>query len=104
MILMRRMTIFIRKDIFFRMQKFYRIIIGSSNFTKAALGSNREWNIRIISTDKGEMAQEILEEFQELWNSQYTMEFDDFYEEYAERYRIIKQQQKNSTSGTDSIY
>ena len=82
------------KGYIFENAEIYRIIIGSSNFTKAALGSNREWNIRIISTDKGEMAQEILEEFQELWNSQYTMEFDDFYEEYAERYRIIKQQQK----------
>lgn len=82
------------KGYIFENAEIYRIIIGSSNFTKAALGSNREWNIRIISTDKGEMAQEILEEFQELWNSQYTMEFDDFYEEYAERYKIIKQQQK----------
>ncbi len=73
------MTIFHTKGYIFENAEIYRIIIGSSNFTKAALGSNREWNIRIISTDKGEMAQEILEEFQELWNSQYTMEFDDFF-------------------------
>ena len=82
------------KGYIFHNADIFKIIIGSSNFTKAALGSNREWNVRIISTDQGEMAQEILEEFQELWNSKHAMEFDDFYEEYAQRYKIIQKQQK----------
>lgn len=33
-------------------------------------------------------------EFSELWQSQYALEFDDFYETYKERYKIIKHQRE----------
>lgn len=72
----------------------YRIIIGSSNITSAALTSNREWNTRLISTEQGEVAKEIVAEFNELWNSKYALSFDDFYENYKERYKIIKHQRE----------
>lgn len=64
----------------------------SSNITSAALTSNREWNTKLISTDQGEMAKEIVAEFRELWNSKYSLSFDEFYENYKERYKIIKHQ------------
>ena len=76
----------------FKREEIYRIIIGSSNITRAALTTNREWNTRMISTDQGEMAQEIVGEFEELWNSPNTLSFDEFYENYKERYKIIKHQ------------
>lgn len=82
------------KGYIFKKEKIYRIIIGSSNMTSAALTSSREWNTKIVSTEQGEMAQEIVSEFQELWNSQYTLGFDEFYENYKERYRIIKRQRE----------
>lgn len=80
------------KGYIFKREEIYRIIIGSSNITSAALTSNREWNTRVISTEQGEMAQEILTEFQELWNSPFALIFDDFYEHYEEQYKIIKHQ------------
>ena len=86
------------KGYIFRKDEFYRIIIGSSNMTKTALTSNREWNTRVVSTEKGEIAQHIVEEFGELWNSEYTLDFDEFYEAYKERYKIIKKQREIARS------
>lgn len=82
------------KGYIFKKEEIYRIIIGSSNITSAALTSNREWNTRVISTEQGEFAQEIMEEFRGLWNSEYTLEFGDFYEIYKERYKIIRHQRE----------
>ena len=82
------------KGYIFRKEEVYRIIVGSSNMTKTALTTNREWNTKIISTEQGEMAQEILGEFRELWNSEYALDFNDFYENYLEKFRIIKHQRE----------
>ena len=86
------------KGYIFKKAEIYRIIIGSSNMTRTALTSNREWNTRFVSTEKGEMAQNIIEEFDELWNSKYTFEYEDFYEQYKERYKIIKKQRQIAQS------
>ena len=82
------------KGYIFRKDEIYRIIIGSSNITSAELTSNREWNTKLISTEQGEMAKEIVAEFKELWNSPYALSFDTFYENYKERYQIIKHQRE----------
>lgn len=82
------------KGYIFKKEELYRIIIGSSNITSAALTSNREWNTKLVSTEQGEMASEIVAEFKELWNSAYALPFDEFYENYKERYRIIKSQRE----------
>ena len=82
------------KGYIFKKEEIYRIIIGSSNITSAALTSNREWNTKLISTEQGEIAQEIIAEFNELWNSNYALSFDEFYEKYSEQYEIIKHQRE----------
>ncbi len=82
------------KGYIFKTDEIYRIIIGSSNITSAALTSNREWNTKLISTEQGEVAKEICYKFDELWNSKYALSFDDFYENYKERYKIIKHQRE----------
>lgn len=74
------------KGYIFKKEEIYRIIIGSSNMTSAALTSNREWNTKVVSTEQGEVAKQIVEEYNELWNSRYALSFDNFYEEYKERY------------------
>lgn len=86
------------KGYIFRKDEIYRIIIGSSNMTKTALTSNREWNTRVVSTEKGEIAQQVVEEFNELWNSEYALDYDEFYEIYKERYKIIKKQREIARS------
>lgn len=82
------------KGYIFKKDEIYRIIIGSSNITNAALTSNREWNTKLVSTEQGEMAREIVAEFNELWNSKYTLSFEDFFEQYEAQYRIIKHQRE----------
>ena len=43
------------KGYIFKKEEMYRIIIGSSNMTSAALTSNREWNTKVVSTEQGEV-------------------------------------------------
>lgn len=82
------------KGYIFKKEEVYRIIIGSSNMTSAALTSNREWNTKLVSTEQGEMDKQIVDEFTDLWKSQYSLGFDDFYEAYKERFKIIKHQRE----------
>lgn len=86
------------KGYIFKKDEIYRIIIGSSNMTTTALTTNREWNTRVVSTEKGEVAQSIVEEFNELWNSEHTLDYDEIYEIYEERYKIIKKQRETARS------
>ncbi|SKB98709.1 PLD-like domain-containing protein [Lachnospiraceae bacterium] len=72
----------------------YRIIVGSSNMTLSALTRNKEWNTKIVSTDEGEYAESILLEFNELWDSQHTKNYDQFIDSYREAWKISKAQRK----------
>ena len=90
------------KGYIFREDELYRIIIGSSNMTSKAITENREWNTKIVSTEQGEVAQEILNEFKNLWMSPNSQYYEEFIEDYKEQYlqnQIIKnskyKQQKN---------
>jgi len=82
------------KGYIFRKEEIYHIIIGSSNIISATLTDNREWNTKLVSTVHGETAKEIVTEFNELWNSNYALTFDEFYENYNEHYKIIKHQRE----------
>lgn len=82
------------KGYIFKEEEIYRIIIGSSNITSAALTSNREWNTKMVSTEQGELAQSIVAEFKELWTSKHALSFEEFYEGYKEKYKIIKHQKE----------
>ena len=87
-------TGFHTKGYIFKKDEMYRIIIGSSNITSSALTCNREWNTKIVSTKDGEITKEILEEFNELWKSKNSLCFDEFIDNYKERYKIIKHQRE----------
>lgn len=82
------------KGYIFKKEEIYRIIIGSSNITSSALTSNREWNTKLVSTEQGEMAKQIVAEFNDLWESQYALLFDEFYESYSVKYEIVKHQRE----------
>lgn len=49
-----------------------------------------------MATTRGEVASQIVEEFQELWDSPYALDFDSFYEVYRTRYEIIKHQREEA--------
>ncbi len=86
------------KGYIFERNEIYSIIIGSSNITRTALTVNKEWNTRIISTAEGEVAKDVLKEFNEFWNSKYALGFEDFFENYKKKYEIVKQQKKIAIS------
>ncbi|SDB45369.1 PLD-like domain-containing protein [Pseudobutyrivibrio sp. YE44] len=86
------------KGYIFKKAEVYSIIIGSSNITEKALTVNKEWNTRIISTSEGEVAKDILSEFNEFWNSPFALDFDEFYDDYKKKFEIIKQQKKIAAS------
>lgn len=89
------------KGYIFRDSDIYRIIIGSSNMTLSAITKNREWNTKIVSTESGQVAQDILLEFNELWNSQNSLIYSEFIEDYRREYlknQIIKSQQRQALS------
>lgn len=91
------------KGYIFKKEEIYQIIIGSSNITSAALTSNREWNTKVVSTEQGEIAQNIIAEFKELWNSEHALPFNVFYENYKEKYTIIKRQREIAKKDDISI-
>lgn len=75
------------KGYIFQKSEEYRFIIGSSNLTQDALTRNMEWNTKLVSTNQGEMANSVLNEFEKLWNAtEYTKTYDEFIEEYRRKY------------------
>lgn len=89
------------KGYIFKQDEIYRIIIGSSNMTLSAITKNREWNTKLVSTEQGQIVTDILQEFDELWNSEVTQEYHDFIEEYEQRYlqnKLIERQKQRALS------
>ena len=87
------------KGYIFKKEEMYRIIVGSTNMTLTALTKNKEWNTKIVSTEQGEYANEIVQEFQDLWNSECSLAYADFIDGYRKRYlenKIIQKQRKNA--------
>ncbi len=82
------------KGYIFRQDETYRIIIGSSNMTSAALTFNREWNTKLISTENGQMVKNILDEYEKMWDSPYAVGYDYFIDLYREKYEIIQNQRR----------
>lgn len=82
------------KGYIFRDHEVYRIIVGSSNMTMSALTKNKEWNTRVVSMQQGEYTHQILEEFDALWNSEYTLPYESFIEQYRLQYELIRKQKK----------
>lgn len=58
--------------------------------TQDALTRNMEWNTKLVSTNKGEMVNSVLSEFEKLWNTtEYTKPYAEFIDEYRRKYEEI---------------
>lgn len=82
------------KGYIFKKDEIYRIIVGSSNMTLKALTKNKEWNTKIISTTQGEYAAQIVEEFDQLWNSELSQEYGEYIDNYTVKYDLIQTQKR----------
>ena len=84
------------KGYIFKNEEIYHIIVGSSNMTLNAITKNREWNTKIVATQKGAMVQDILSEFDSLWEDENSKKYEDISADYRMEYlknKLIKQQQ-----------
>lgn len=82
------------KGYIFRKEELYRIILGSTNITLNAITKSREWNTKIIAAQEGEFTQNVLGEFNLLWNDIHSKSYSEFFEEYETKYKIVKEQRK----------
>lgn len=82
------------KGYIFKKDETYRIILGSSNMTQAALTTNKEWNTKIVSTANGSFVDEVYKEFKTLWESPHTEDYDDFIEHYTILYNTLKSKRR----------
>ena len=81
------------KGYIFKKGDVYKAIVGSSNITGAALTTNQEWNISFSSLDNGELLENLLQEFNKLWDSKNSNFVDDVFEEYKTIYDTIKRKE-----------
>lgn len=82
------------KGYIFKKDELFHIIIGSSNMTQKALTVNQEWNTKIVSTEQGEMTEQITQEFESLWNSRETVPYDLIADDYKTRFNVVKKQRE----------
>ncbi|MBP1919356.1 DUF3427 domain-containing protein [Youngiibacter multivorans] len=72
------------KGYIFRKGNEYSIIVGSSNLTQSALSVNKEWNLKVTSTNEGALLLETLHEFEQLAKKSIKVD-----EAYLEQYQSI---------------
>jgi len=78
------------KGYIFRKKDDYKVIIGSSNITQNALTINKEWNTEITGSKDAIAIQNILNEFNSMWeNSKSLQEVIGSYEEEYEKYHTV---------------
>ncbi|MCM3569800.1 DEAD/DEAH box helicase [Neobacillus mesonae] len=80
------------KAYIFEYQDSYKVIIGSSNITQSALKSNIEWNVEIITKEDGRFIQDVLKEYEYLWNMSEEAD-EDFINRYEDFLRSFKKTQ-----------
>ena len=90
------------KGYIFRNDNLYRIIIGSSNLTAWALSLNKEWNIRIASTENGELVGSVLSDFSRMWDRAEPLEL--CFEAYKKEYEAQKKVEKNKSVKSSQLY
>jgi superfamily II DNA or RNA helicase len=86
------------KGYLFKKGNSYDLIIGSSNLTASALCTNKEWNLRISSTNKGKLIIDAIKEFNsefegaEIVNTEFIDQYEKLYK--AQRAFFKKNQDK----------
>ena len=67
-----------------------RLIVGSSNWTGAALATNHEWNAHLISKKKALFAETVLKEFNLLWSAKESIPLGDAIDQYEKQWNAAR--------------
>jgi len=75
------------KAYIFEFEDCYKLLLGSSNLTASAFKTNIEWNIKTVLKKEEEFSQELLKEFDILWENSIvvTKDFLNEYEKFQEQ-------------------
>ncbi|WP_186672806.1 DEAD/DEAH box helicase [Sporosarcina sp. BP05] len=87
------------KAYIFEYKDSYKVIIGSSNITQSALKSNIEWNVEIITKEKGKFIQDVLNEYDYLWNMS-----EDADQDFINRYEAFLKRFNSNRFSNQMIY
>jgi HKD family nuclease len=92
------------KGYIFRKNDVYSLIVGSSNMTQNALSSNKEWNLKVTSMDKGSLIHETLSEFDDLFQSAVRVD-GPWIDQYEEIYlqNLVKQSVSRPEKPADQL-
>lgn len=74
-----------------------RLLLGSSNFTQAALSVNKEWNLLLHSAKEGSLIQEVEKDFDTSFDNAEEVT-KKWLEEYSIKYNSVKKQRDNQES------
>ena len=79
------------------------IIIGSSNLTASALCSNKEWNLRVSTTENGLLYEQVINEFDKEFSNATTVttDFINMYSEVWNKTKLLKNKIYNTQSILD---
>lgn len=84
------------KGYIFKANEDVKIIVGSSNLTADALSVNKEWNVKLTSTNDGSYAKKVIREFDQMLAESIKVD-DDFINSYKQVYYEQKLQEKELT-------
>lgn len=76
----------------------YHVLVGSSNLTMNALTVNKEWNTYLSVNPNQTFLQDLSCEFDELWNADQTLAYEDFIDAYSLKYKESKAAKKELRS------
>ena len=81
------------KGYYFKNNLYSNLIIGSSNLTAPALCTNKEWNIKVSSTDNGALICRVIEEFEKEFSraEQVTIDYINKYTPIHDARRLVNQ-------------
>ena len=74
------------KGYIFRHADYYSLIIGSSNLTQGALKANKEWNLKVSSTEQEAFCRDTLQEFRRMWENSVPLT-DEWLRGYEKHYQ-----------------
>ncbi|MEQ8167851.1 MAG: DEAD/DEAH box helicase [Candidatus Eremiobacterota bacterium] len=74
------------KGYLFKKGNIYDLVIGSSNLTANALCSNKEWNLKISTTEKGQLIKDAINEFKSEFDNAVEVNYD-FIDSYETIYK-----------------
>ncbi|ATO45497.1 hypothetical protein C5L30_001982 [Companilactobacillus farciminis] len=90
------------KAYYFNHDDYESLVIGSANLTQNALKNNFEWNLRITSTERGEIVRNAKSELEKLWQQATPLTqawIDEYKEDWQPNYSSFSRKKKVNKSG-----